>query len=116
MTIVEIKQKLDEMSVGSKAHFYRYMVYLGMFKDEKTALNVFHDYLNRTPNAASFIKRQQISYAFEEWRYRYGGACIKVLSKMDVIEKYNDKFRKVFEELEKLQKLQKLKEELDGCL
>lgn len=95
MTISEIKTTIDGMSTGSKAHFYRYMVSLGMFKDEKTALNVFYDYLTHKPNASTFIKRQQISYAFEEWRYRYGSS-IKSVCKSDVIEKYNDKLREVW--------------------
>ena len=64
-----------------------------MFKNEKQSFDVFHDYLNHKPNASSFIKRQQISYAFEEWRYRYGSA-IKTATKADVIEKYNEKLQK----------------------
>lgn len=91
MTIVEINRILSLMSVGSKIHFFRYMVELGMFKNEDCAINTFRQYLTCKPNASSFIKRQQISYAFEEWRYRYGDGIRGKSSKEDVIEKYNDK-------------------------
>ena len=84
---------LSLMSVGSKAHFFRYMVELGMFKDEKIASDKFRQYLACKPNASSFSRRQQISYAFEEWRYRYGDGVRGKSSKSDVIEKYNEKLR-----------------------
>ena len=93
MTIVEINRTLSLMSVGSKAHFFRYMVELGMFKDEIHVSNVFRQYLACKPNASSFIKRQQISYAFEEWRYRYGDGIRGKATKADVIEKYNEKLK-----------------------
>ena len=93
MTIVEINRMLSLMSHGSKAHFFRYMVELGMFKDEIHVSNVFRQYLACKPNASSFIKRQQISYAFEEWRYRYGDGIRGKSSKADVIEKYNEKLK-----------------------
>ena len=93
MTIVEINRMLSLMSVGSKAHFFRYMIELGMFKDEIHVSNVFRQYLACKPNASSFIKRQQISYAFEEWRYRYGDEIRGKSNKADVIEKYNEKLK-----------------------
>lgn len=93
MTIIEINRMLSLMSVGSKAHFFRYMIELGMFKDEIHVSNVFRQYLACRPNASSFIKRQQISYAFEEWRYRYGDGIRGKSSKVDVIEKYNEKLK-----------------------
>ena len=100
MTIVEINRMLSLMSVGSKAHFFRYMVELGMFKNEINVSNVFRQYLARKPNASSFIKRQQISYAFEEWRYRYGDGVRGKSSKTDVIEKYNEKLSKYWRDYE----------------
>lgn len=98
MTIVEIKETLDKMSMGSKAHFYRYMVSLGMFNDEKLARTTFYDYLNRKPNSSSFIKRQQICDVFQEWRYKYGSS-IKTVSKGDLAEKYNEKLREVWKKI-----------------
>lgn len=100
MTIIEINRMLSLMSVGSKAHFFRYMVELGMFKDEKIASDKFRQYLACKPNASSFTRRQQISYAFEEWRYRYGDGMRGKSSKNDVIEKYNDKLNKCWSENE----------------
>jgi hypothetical protein len=100
MTIIEINRMLSLMSVGSKAHFFRYMVELGMFKNEKIASIVFRQYLVRKPNASSFIKRQQISYAFEEWRYRYGYGVRGKSNKLDVIEKYNEKLSKYWRDYE----------------
>ena len=100
MTIVEINRMLSLMSVGSKAHFFRYMIELGMFKDEIHVSNVFRQYLACKPNASSFIKRQQISYAFEEWRYRYGDGIRGKSSKEDVIDKYNEKLKGYWEQNE----------------
>lgn len=100
MTIIEIKEKLDGMSAGSQSHFHKYMVELGMFKNEDQAYNTMHQYLRHKPNAATFIKRQQISYAFEEWRYKYGDGIRGKSTKEDVIEKYNDKLQKYWRENE----------------
>ena len=69
-----------------------------MFKDEKIASDKFRQYLARKPNASSFTKRQQISYAFEEWRYRYGDGIRGKSNKLDVIEKYNYKLREYWGE------------------
>ena len=93
MTIVEINRTLSIMSVGSKPHFFRYMVELGMFKNEYVASYTFRQYVSCKPNASSFTKRQQISYAFEEWRYRYGDGIRGKSSKEDVIDKYNEKLK-----------------------
>ena len=93
MTIVEINRMLSLMSVGSKANFFRYMIELGMYSNINVASSAFRQYLACKPNASSFIKRQQISYAFEEWRYRYGDGRKGKSSKADVIEKYNDKLK-----------------------
>ena len=93
MTIVEINKMLSLMSKGSKAHFFRYMVELGMYANINIASSTFREYVARKPNASSFIKRQQISYAFEEWRYRYGDGIRGKSSKADVIEKYSDKLK-----------------------
>ena len=100
MTIVEINRMLSLMSVGSKAHFFRYMVELGMFKDEKIASDKFRQYLACKPNASSFTRRQQISYAFEEWRYRYGDGIRGKAIKADVIEKYSEKLSKYWRDYE----------------
>lgn len=100
MTIVEINRTLSLMSHGSKYHFFRYMIELGMFKDEIHVSNVFRQYLACKPNSSSFIKRQQISYAFEEWRYRYGDGIRGKATKADVIEKYNEKLNKHWSENE----------------
>ena len=40
MTIIEINNTLCKMSVGSKAHFIRYMTGMGMFKNEKQAKEI----------------------------------------------------------------------------
>ena len=93
MTIIEINRMLSLMSVGSKAHFLRYMVGLGMYGNINVASSTFREYLARKPNASSFIKRQQISYAFEEWRYRYCDGIRGKSSKEDVIYKYNEKLK-----------------------
>ena len=98
MTIVEINRMLSLMSVGSKAHFFRYMVELGMYANINVASSTFREYVARKPNASSFIKRQQISYAFEEWRYRYGDGVRGKSNKLDVIDKYNEKLREYWEE------------------
>lgn len=100
MTIIEINRTLSLMSHGSKAHFFRYMIELGMYSNINVASSTFREYLSRKPNASSFIKRQQISYAFEEWRYRYGDGMRGKSSKNDVIEKYNDKLNKYWSENE----------------
>ena len=94
MTIVEINRMLSLMSVGSKAHFFRYMVELGMYANINIARSTFRQYLACKPNASSFTRRQQISYAFEEWRYRYGDGVRGKSSKADVIEKYSEKLSK----------------------
>lgn len=98
MTIVGINRMLSLMSVGSKAHFFRYMVELGMYANINVASSTFRQYLARKPNASSFIKRQQISYAFEEWRYRYGDGVRGKSNKLDIIDKYNDKLREYWGE------------------
>ena len=100
MTIVEINRMLSLMSFGSKANFFRYMVELGMYGNINVASSTFREYLARKPNASSFIKRQQISYAFEEWRYRYGDGIRGKSSKADVIEKYNEKLKEYWEQNE----------------
>ena len=100
MTIVEINRMLSLMSVGSTAHFFRYMVELGMYANINVASSTFREYLARNPNSSSFIKRQQISYAFEEWRYRYGDGIRGKSSKADVIEKYSEKLSKYWRDYE----------------
>lgn len=100
MTIVEINRMLSLMSVGSKAHFFRYMVELGMYSNINVASSTFREYVSRKPNSSSFIKRQQISYAFEEWRYRYGDGIRGKSNKLDVIEKYSEKLSKYWRDYE----------------
>ena len=100
MTIAEIKEKLDGMSAGSKVHFYRYLISLCIFKNEKEAFCVMSEYAKRSPNSATFIKRQSISYAFEEWRYRYGDGIRGKSTKEDIIEQYNEKIKKYWSENE----------------
>jgi len=90
MTIAEIQNKIEQMSTGSKTHFIRYLVRIGMFYTREEAFEKFTQYLRCKPNSASFINRQKISDAFDEWCYRYG-ARRKSANKEDVILDFNER-------------------------
>lgn len=96
MTVDEIVSILDGMSTGAKTNFCRYMVDNGVFKKLDSALDAIKHYGTRKANSATFLKRQQISDHFKQWRYEHG-AKTKHRKKFDIVQDYNERLSRYWE-------------------
>ena len=68
-----------------------------MFNSWKTAQYTFHQYLRCKANSATFIKRQDISNAFADWRYHYGDGARKTRIKIEIMNEYNVKLQRYWD-------------------